>query len=154
MKKGNKKPELSNLEIIQLIKFPSYVTRFLYFHFFILKWRSYENLSVTSQFDLNSFYDVIIGFLTREFQILSVVIYFGTLANALNLLLAFFVMSTKSDAKLSLIPVSWNDNTNVLKLCQMFFNTCKCEKLYNLDRSTHINYDQSTQINSCFIDFS
>ena len=105
MKKGNKKPELSNLEIIYLIKFPSYVTRFLYFHFFILKWPSYENLSVTSQFDLNSFYDVIIGFLTREFQILSVVIYFGTLANALNLLLAFFVMFTKSDAKLSLIPV-------------------------------------------------
>ena len=59
-KKENKKPELSNSEIIYLIEFPSYVTRFFYFHFFILKFLSYEKSAMTSQFDLNRFYGVII----------------------------------------------------------------------------------------------
>ena len=45
MKKENKKPELNNSEILYLIKFPSYVTRFFYFHFLILKWPSYEKLA-------------------------------------------------------------------------------------------------------------
>ena len=39
-KKENKKPELNNLEIIYLIKVPSYVTRFFLFSFFILKFSS------------------------------------------------------------------------------------------------------------------
>ena len=55
-----KKPELSNSKIIYLIKFPSYVTPFFYFHFFILKLPSYEKLAMTSQFELIRFYDVII----------------------------------------------------------------------------------------------
>ena len=57
-------------------RFPSYVTQFFCFQFFDLKFLSYEKLSMTSQFDLTRFYDVIIrnsvfqlGFLTREFQI-------------------------------------------------------------------------------------
>ena len=58
-KKENNKPELSNSEIIYLIKFPSYVTRFFYFHFFILKFPSYEKLAMTSQFNLTRFCDVI-----------------------------------------------------------------------------------------------
>ena len=60
----------------RLIRFPSYVTRFFYFHFFNLKFPSYKNLAMTSQFALIWFYDVIIrnsvfqlGLLTREFQI-------------------------------------------------------------------------------------
>ena len=57
-KKENKKPELSNSEIFYLIRFSSYLTRFFYFHFFILKFLSYEKLALTSQFDL-----------TWEFQI-------------------------------------------------------------------------------------
>ena len=72
LKKENKKPELSNSEVINLIKFPSYITQFFYFHFFILKFPSYEKLAMASQFDLTRFYDVIIRnsvFLTREFQI-------------------------------------------------------------------------------------
>ena len=48
IKKQNKKPELSNPEIIYLMKFPSYVTCFSYFHFFILKCSSYKKLAVTS----------------------------------------------------------------------------------------------------------
>ena len=71
-----KKNVLSNSEIIYLIRFPSYVTRFCYFRFFNLKFSSYEKLAMTSQFDLTRFYDVIIrnsvfqlGFLTPEFQI-------------------------------------------------------------------------------------
>ena len=59
-KKEKKKPKLSNLEIMYLIKFPSYVTRFFHFHFFVLKFPSYEKLALTSQFDLTRFYDVII----------------------------------------------------------------------------------------------
>ena len=35
MEKENNKSELSNSEIIYLIKFPSYMTRFFYFYFFI-----------------------------------------------------------------------------------------------------------------------
>ena len=58
--KENKKTELSNSEIKYLTKFPSYVTQCFYFHFFILKFRSYEKLAMTSQFDLTRFYDVII----------------------------------------------------------------------------------------------
>ena len=42
-KKENKNPESSNLEIFYLIKFSSYLTRFFYFHFFIVKFASYEN---------------------------------------------------------------------------------------------------------------
>ena len=42
MEKENNKSELSNSEIIYLIKFPSYMTRF--FYFFILKFLSYEKL--------------------------------------------------------------------------------------------------------------
>ena len=59
-KKENKRPELSNSEITYLIKFPSKVTRFFYFHFFILKWPSYEKLAMKSKFDLTWFYDIII----------------------------------------------------------------------------------------------
>ena len=55
MKKENKKPELSNSDIIYLIKFPSCVTRFFYFHLFLLKWPSYEKLAMTSLFDLTRF---------------------------------------------------------------------------------------------------
>ena len=75
-KKKKKKSELSNSETIYLIRFPSYVTRFCFVRFFNLKFPSYEKLSMTSQFDLTWFYDIIIrnsdfqfGFLTREFQI-------------------------------------------------------------------------------------
>ena len=50
-KKENKNPELSNSEIFYLIKFSSYLTRFFYFHFFIVKFPSYEKLALTSQFD-------------------------------------------------------------------------------------------------------
>ena len=78
-KKRKEKSELSNSEIIYLIKFQSYVTRFFDFHFFILKFPSYEKLAVTSQFDLTRFYGVVIrnsvfqlGFLTLEFQIPSI----------------------------------------------------------------------------------
>ena len=74
--KENKNPELSNSEIIYLIRFPNYVTRFFYFRFFNLKFPSHEKLAMTSQFDLTRFYDFIIrnsvfqvGFLTWEFQI-------------------------------------------------------------------------------------
>ena len=56
MKKQNKKLELSNSEIIYLIKLPSYVTRFFYFHLFNLKWPSYGKQAMTSQFDLTRFY--------------------------------------------------------------------------------------------------
>ena len=56
----NKKPELSNSGIIYLIKLLSYITRFFYCYFFILKFPSYEKLAMTSQFDLSRFYDVII----------------------------------------------------------------------------------------------
>ena len=59
-KKENKKSELSKLEILCLIKFSSYETRFFYFHFFILKFPSHEKLAMTSQFDLTQFYDVLI----------------------------------------------------------------------------------------------
>ena len=52
------------------------MTRFFYFHFFILKYPSYEKLAMMSQFELTRFYDVIIhnlvfqpDFLTWEFQI-------------------------------------------------------------------------------------
>ena len=55
----NKNPELSNSEIFYLIKFSSYLTRFFYFHFFIVKYPSYEKLALTSQFDLTRIYDVI-----------------------------------------------------------------------------------------------
>ena len=41
-KKGNKKPELSNSEIFYLVKFSSYLTRFFYFRFIIVKFPSYE----------------------------------------------------------------------------------------------------------------
>ena len=61
-KKENKNPELSNSEIFYLIKFSSYLTRFFYFHFFIVKFPSYEKLAMTSQFDLTRFYD----FITRN----------------------------------------------------------------------------------------
>ena len=57
-KKENKNPESSNSEIFYLIKFSSYLTRFFYFHFFIVKFPSYEKLAMTSQFDLARFYDV------------------------------------------------------------------------------------------------
>ena len=69
IKKENKKPVLSNSEIIYLIKFSSYVTRFFYFHFLN---SSYEKLAMTSQFELTRFYGVIICnsvFVTRKFQI-------------------------------------------------------------------------------------
>ena len=59
-KKNNKNPELSDSEIFYLIKFSSYLTRFYYFHFFIVKLPSYEKSALTSQFDLTRFYDVII----------------------------------------------------------------------------------------------
>ena len=59
-KKENKKPKLSNSEIKYLIKFPSYVTRFFNFHFFILKFPSYEKVAMMSQSDLTRCYDVII----------------------------------------------------------------------------------------------
>ena len=65
-KKENKKLELSNSEIIYLIRFPSYVTRFCYFRFFNLKCPSYRKFAMTSQFDLTRFYDVIS--VTRFFQ--------------------------------------------------------------------------------------
>ena len=55
----NKNPELSNSEIFYLIKFSSYLTRFFYFHFFIVKYPSYEKLALTSQFDLTRIYDII-----------------------------------------------------------------------------------------------
>ena len=54
-----KKPELSNSKIMYLIKFPNHVTPFFYFHFFIPKFPCYENLAMTSQFELTRFYDVI-----------------------------------------------------------------------------------------------
>ena len=47
-KKENKKSDLNNSEIIYLIRFPSYVTRFCYFCFFNLKFPSYEKLAMTS----------------------------------------------------------------------------------------------------------
>ena len=50
--KENKNPELNNPEIFYLIKFSSYLTRFFYFHFFIVKFPSYEKLALTSQSDL------------------------------------------------------------------------------------------------------
>ena len=56
-KKENKKPELSNSEIIYLIEFPSYVTQFFHFYLFILKFPSYEKLAMTSQFGLTRFYN-------------------------------------------------------------------------------------------------
>ena len=59
-KSENKKLELSNSEIIYLIRFPSYVTRFFYFRFFNLKFLSYKKIAMTSQFDLTRFCDVII----------------------------------------------------------------------------------------------
>ena len=59
-KKENKNAELSNKEIFYLIKFSSYLSRFFYFHCFIVKFPSYEKLALTSQFDLTWFYDVII----------------------------------------------------------------------------------------------
>ena len=52
-------PELSNSKIMYLIKFPSHVTPFFYFHFFIPKFLCYEKLAMTSQFELTRFYDVI-----------------------------------------------------------------------------------------------
>ena len=59
-----------------LIRFLSYVTRFFYFHFFSLKFLSYEIIAMTSQLDLTRFYEVIIrnsvfqlDFLTQESQI-------------------------------------------------------------------------------------
>ena len=55
-----KKPNLSNLEIVYLMRFPIYVAQSFYFHFFSLKFPSYERFSMTSQFDLNRFYDIII----------------------------------------------------------------------------------------------
>ena len=55
--KINKKLELINSEIIYLIKLRNSV---FYFHFFILKFLSYEKLVMTSQFDLTQFYDVVI----------------------------------------------------------------------------------------------
>ena len=71
IKKENKKPELSNSEIIKLIRFPRYVTRFFYFYFFNLKFPSYVKLSMRSQqIDLiirNSVFQL--SFLTCEFQI-------------------------------------------------------------------------------------
>ena len=60
MKRENKKSELSNSEIIYLMKFQSYVTRFFSFHFFILMWPSYEKLAMISQFDITRFHEVII----------------------------------------------------------------------------------------------
>ena len=42
------------------MRFPSYVAQSFYFHFFSLKFSSYEKFSMTSQFDLNRFYDAII----------------------------------------------------------------------------------------------
>ena len=59
-KSFKKNPELSNQEIFHEIKFSSYLTRLFYFHFFIVKFPSYEKLALTSQFDLIRFYDVII----------------------------------------------------------------------------------------------
>ena len=47
-KKENKNPELGNPEIFYLIKFSSYLTRFFHFHFFIVKFPSYEKLALTS----------------------------------------------------------------------------------------------------------
>ena len=55
----NKNSELSNSEIFYLIKLSSYLTRFFYFHFFIVKYPSYEKLALTSQFDLTRIYDII-----------------------------------------------------------------------------------------------
>ena len=52
---------LSNSEIIYLKKFPSYVTLFFYFHFFIVKFPGYEKFAMASQFDLTRFYDIIIS---------------------------------------------------------------------------------------------
>ena len=52
----NKVP-LTIIDFISLIIFASYVTRLFYFHFFILKFPSYEKLAMTSQFDLTRFYD-------------------------------------------------------------------------------------------------
>ena len=46
-KKENKKPELSNSEIIHLIRFPSYVARFFYSRFFNLNFLSYKKLAMT-----------------------------------------------------------------------------------------------------------
>ena len=54
----NKKLELINSEIIYLIKLRNSV---FYFHFFILKFLSYANLAMTSQFDLTQFHDVVIS---------------------------------------------------------------------------------------------
>ena len=42
------------------IKFPSSVTRFFYFYFFILKFPSYLKLVMASLLNLTPFYDVII----------------------------------------------------------------------------------------------
>ena len=47
-------------KIIYLIEFPSYITRFFYFHFFILKFPGYEKLAMMSQFDFTRFYDILI----------------------------------------------------------------------------------------------
>ena len=46
---------------MDLIRFPSYVTRFFYFHFLNLKFWSYEKLAMMLQFGLTRFYDVIIS---------------------------------------------------------------------------------------------
>ena len=59
-KKEKKKPESSNLQIIYLIKFASYINWFIYFQFSILKFPSYEKLAMMSQFDVTRLYDVII----------------------------------------------------------------------------------------------
>ena len=53
-KKENKKPDLSNSEIIYLIRFPSYITRFRYFRFFNLKFPNYEKNSYDVTVWLNS----------------------------------------------------------------------------------------------------
>ena len=48
MKKERKRPELRNLVIMYLIRFPSYVTYFFYFRFFNIKFQNYEKLAVMS----------------------------------------------------------------------------------------------------------
>ena len=59
-RKENENLELSNSEIFYLIKLSIYFTRFFCFHFYIVKFPSYEKLTLTSQFDLTRFDDVII----------------------------------------------------------------------------------------------
>ena len=56
-KKEKKNPKLSNLEVIYLLEFLSYVARLFYFHFFNL---SYKKLAMASQFELTWFYDIIV----------------------------------------------------------------------------------------------